>query len=407
MKWQRLRDWLADFYHKFVVAYGIILACFAATELLKGTAPLLPLGYSTVMWVLALFFPGTAVLFALFNLRVRYNEIRDVGERNNYHLVYFPSTSHEAALSAFGGFVRLRFTEYHNMFELAGMALAAGVVTFLGAFFLGVQIDLPTYTQPVSTPEDISSWVVVLGSSFFGALAGAYVLIFRRYRTFDIYASTYLQVTVGIIVGTAAGGFLVSVWPSVRTSFLAFAIAFLTTINIGFLPRLLRDQFARLTGVKLPEEILTDLDRVIRNSEAIESLNSISIFSVADFVKMEPVRLYLNMPQPIGVINGWLDEALLHYYFPSAVSALHDAFVRRFTQLLEALVQEYRPNHLEWRANPVVTANATTDQALASTVKTIVSSRTHHAVLGFLAPNYRAAFFEIPDRAQPPAPLAL
>jgi len=399
---KRLWEWVVDVYYKFAVAYGTIVVCVGATGLLQTTAPLYPLGYSTIIWVLALFFPGTAILFALFNLRVRYNEIRDVGERHHYHLVSFPGRPADEAQRAFAQFVRQRFSEYHNLFELAAMALAAGAVTFVGAFFLGVQFNLPVYTFPVGLPEALPPWVLVLGSSFLGSVAGAYVLIFRRYRTFDIYSFTYLQVIVGIVVGTVSGGFLVSVWPNSRTAFLAFAVAFLTAINISFLSRLLRDQFARLTGVKLPEEIPTDLERVIRNSEAIEGLNSISIFAVGDFVKMEPVRLYLNMPQPLGVINGWLDEALLHYYFPSVVAQLHEAYVWRFTQLMEGLVDEYRPQQIEWRTAPVITHNAATDQAIAETVTTIVRSRIHHGTLGFLSENYRVAFFQTPRAGDPP-----
>ena len=68
MGWlQRFPKWLVDFYHsllnfyyKFVIAYGMGLACLVATVALKDIAPIWPLGYYTLVWVLAFFFPVSA-----------------------------------------------------------------------------------------------------------------------------------------------------------------------------------------------------------------------------------------------------------------------------------------------------------------------------------------------------------
>jgi hypothetical protein len=397
---RRFGEWLVNvyhsllnFYYKFAIAYGMGLMCSAATVALKDIAPIWPLGYYTLVWVLAFFFPGSAFLYSIFNLRVRFNEIQDVSQRNQFYFVYFPDLSKAEAERQFSRFLRRRFAEYYNLLELGGFSLVAGMIVFLAAFFLAVQLGLPDAIEPVALPPVVDTWLLVIGSSFFGALAGAYVLIYKRYRTFDIYPSTYLQVTVGVTVGTLAGGFVITLWPAASTTFIAFATGFLTAINVNFLPRLLRQLFAWVTGTKLPPEIPSDLHRVLQNSEAIESLNNVSLFSVAEFAKTEPIRLYLNMPQPIGVINGWMDEALLHYYFQSRIEDLRKVHVQRFTQLMELIVERFEHRGIRWRAQATVVGDGTIDAEIVRTVKTIVDSRVHHRPLGLLSENYRRAFF--------------
>jgi len=152
----------------------------------------------------------------------------------------------------------------------------------------------------------------------------------------------------------------------------------------------------------VPEEIPTDLDRLIRNSEAIASLNEASILSVGEFIKAEPVRLYLNMSQPIGVINGWLDEGLLLYYFAPQLDMLNGRNVRRFTQLMESLVVDYIVGEgMKWEQHVDVTGNPGIDDTILRTMKVIVKSRAHHSVLGFLSENYRRALFRTPEAGAP------
>jgi hypothetical protein len=172
--------------------------------------------------MLAFFFPGSAMFYAFFNLRTRYNEIRYIAERNWYHLVYFPDRTNEQAQIAFSRFLRHRVTEYCNPLELAGHSIIAGGISFLGLFFLAVQFETPQDIRPVSLGA-VPHWVLSLGSAFLGALSGAYVYVFKRYRTIDIDPSTYLQAAIGMIVGTMPGGFIVTLWPGSHTSFLAFS----------------------------------------------------------------------------------------------------------------------------------------------------------------------------------------
>ena len=388
-------QWLVNFYYKFLIAYAMVGICSAATVAFKDIAPIWPINYFTLVWVLAYFFPGSAFLYMIFNLRVRSKEIEDVSQRNQFYFVYFRDEPKEESERLFSRFLRRRFGEYYNLIELAVFSLVAGGIAFLAAFFLAIQF-LPINARdikPIILPEVVPLWVVAVGSSFLGALSGSYVLIYKRYRTFDIYPSTYLQAGVSLLVGTVAGCFLMALWPTTQTTFVGFSAGFLTAININFLPRLLREQFAKLTGAKLPPDIETDLNRVLQNPEAIESLNNVSLFSVAEFVKTEPIRLYLNMPQPIGVINGWMDEALLHYYFPTRIDRLRQAHVQRFTQLMELVVEQFRPRGILWRQQVTITGDNTADAEIMTTVKTVVDSQVHHRPLGLLSDRYRKAFF--------------
>ena len=65
---------------------------------------------------------------------------------------------------------------------------------------------------------------------------------------------------------------------------------------------------------------------------------------------MDPVRLYLNLPQAIGTIQGWIDTATLRYFFTNQLDALNVAGVRQFTSLFNRVARiEGNPPILTWR----------------------------------------------------------
>jgi hypothetical protein len=78
----------------------------------------------------------------------------------------------------------------------------------------------------------------------------------------------------------------------------------------------------------------SDLDSVIQDLDAIDVLRTMSVFSIGEFIRTDPMRLYLNLPQAIGTIDGWIDAALLQYFFAHQVDALAMAGIRHFSQLL-------------------------------------------------------------------------
>jgi len=127
----------------------------------------------------------------------------------------------------------------------------------------------------------------------------------------------------------------------------------------------------------------------------VASLTDISLWSVSELVKAGPIRLYLNMSQPVGVINGWIDEALLSYYFNSRVPALAAIHVVRFSSLLELVVEGF-DGGIVWQKDPRVNGDAQADQELATAVRTIVARRVHEVAIAIVAPNFRRSLHHRP-----------
>jgi hypothetical protein len=156
---------------------------------------------------------------------------------------------------------------------------------------------------------------------------------------------------------------------------------------------MMRETFAKLTKTPLPPTIPTDLDNVIRNPEAIESLNNISLFSVAEMVNIEPIRLYLNLSQAVGVINSWLDEGLLYYHFEPHMAALRARGIRKFTELMEHAITSYGTRTMTWALTIVVVNNPADDAAILASLQATVKTLSHHRLLGILSTNYRRTWF--------------
>lgn len=400
-------DELTEFWHKGFAAYLMTVACLFMVSALDSSVPIWPITHYTAVWAVALFFPITALLFLTFSLRTRFKEIHEVACANLISCVYYPGVSAPDADRRFSRYLRKRFTEYYNPLELAAWSLTAGAIVFLVALYLAVQFyivrDAGTALARVEFPGAALRWELATGAGFLGGLVGAFALILKKYRTFDIYPSTYGQAAVGIVVGMASGGMVAALYPAAPMMFVAFTTAFLATIHVNFLPRFLRGAFAWVTKTELPPDLKSDLDRVIRNSEAIETLNNIGIYAVADLVKTDPVRLYLNLPHPIGVINGWLDEAMLQHYCEPHASRLAEIPFRRFTQLLDRMVDKIAAPSLQWTAVPII-GDATADAGLLSAIQSVIYSGTHHRLLGCICPVYRAAFFPAGQRIPSPQP---
>lgn len=389
----RFREKILNFYQKFLIANSAFILAYLAIYFLHGSVKFWPIQYSTIVWLAAFALPAIAFLYSMFNLRVRLDEIADLATFNSLHRVYYPFSEPADSPDDFSRFLRNRFREYCNMWEMVGFSFAAGTVTFVILVFLKAQLSFPDGLAPFVPPGKVQPWVFATGSGFFGAFAGSLLIIYKRYRAIDIYPSTFLQVSVALVVGMLVGGFIASVYPTTNAAVLIFTVGFLTALNLNFLSKLMRQTFASLTKTQLPPEIPTDLGSVIKNSEAIESLNNMSLFSLAEFVNVEPVRLYLNMSQAVGVINGWLDEALLAYYFPEQLPLLNRNGIRRFTELLQLAVVGFGYRTITWVRRLVAVNDPATDATILSALRGIVGSRDHYRLLGILSTNYREAYF--------------
>ena len=390
-----IRKWfwrIVSTQQKILLTYLVLLLCWLAVTELEETAPIYPVGYHTLVWFLALLFPTLAVAYSIARIRVRQNEIMDVYRRDRLWDVYFPESSEPEF--EFERHLRKRVAEIYSLWEFAGFSLLAGTITFIMSLLIAKQFAVPSEFKP--WPLIGPNWAVLVGSAFLGSYSGCVIFMLRRYRTFDLRPITFLQIMVVLIAGTLAGSFITILFPVPELGVLAFIIGFLSAINVRFLDRLMHSQFARLTGSPLPKEIESDLPKVVKNTETIESLNRISIFSVRELSSADPVWLFLNMPQHIDVIGAMIDEAILHSYFSTMVPQLENAHIHRFTQLLLRHGAEFQRDNIVWHAREsIVDGGGSADKQLLLASRTIVDGGFHHRVLGLLLHQYREAFFRV------------
>jgi|GEM_PF-3467754 len=407
-------DWSVSTMYTFGVAAVMWAAIvYAMRETNKSLAPLMyvpikdvgnvaTIWPGTALWIAALIFPVTSSLYLVFDLRLRRNQIQQAAELSNLESVYFPGS--RAAHRKFLGMLRVRFREACQPWELAVFSLVAALIAFVGGYLVfwnAFQWNKDWVHNPLSLGLLVARGADQLNmfAAFSGALAGGCIFILRKFRSFDVYPSTYLQAIVGFISGTLGATFICEIYPKNYLTFLAFAIGFLTSTNVSFLGGLLRRQTAQITGMTLPEEIPGDLKHVIQNGDAIETLHNMSLYSIAELVKAEPLVIYLSMPQNINVINGWIDEGLLLYYFGRETTALlAKAGLRRFTQLVELAIKQWPESSgdvdaIVWNTEILPLKDSPLEQLVLNQISSLLKTRIHHRLLGVIFDRYRDTFF--------------
>lgn len=243
-------------------------------------------------------------------------------------------------------------------------------------------------------------WALLAGAGFLGSLSGAVIFVLRRYRTYSLQPIVFLQTIVALLAGTFAGAFVTTTYLENITGVnfsiaLAFVIGFLGAINIDFLSKLMRTTYANLTKTPLPPDVEPDLSKIIMNNDAIESLNTIAISSIRELANADPVRLYLNMPQQIDMINTMVDQAILHFYFANIIGDMENVNIHRFTQLLMQVSPKFSINAIVWPETvSIVDSGGAKDMAILKAVKGIVEGRLHHRFIGLLNENYRSVYFQ-------------
>jgi len=354
----------------------------------------------SLIWFFATFFPATAILYALYNLLVRLREVEQAARVTNLHYLYAsPTASAAEAWTQFQNYTRARFWEYYNPWELTAFALSAGLLVVILANLV-IAKKFGTYFGKPLDFEDLPV-AFTAAAGLLGSTIGSMLFILRRYRTFNIYAFTYFQVLVAIAAGTLAGTFWHFMLAENVALFAAFGIAFLAALNIDYMVDLLVILVAKATGQPTIAPPQSDLPTVILNSDAIDVLKTMSVFSVAEFINTDPMRLYLNLPQSIGVIDGWIDMALLRFHFSNQLDAFAAAGVRQFSQILNRFAETitrapdlYPHAAVHWRLlQPAeVIANVNMDSVFA-TVNDVVQSGRYDRQLAVVSDRFRAGRF--------------
>ena len=343
---------------------------------------------------LALVFPLVAFAYSINRRETRYREILDYYGRDRVWDVWYPEGGDEAKVK-FARYLEQRVREHHGTFEFLTFSVLAAIATTLLAV-VAARADL--------TDLGLSRTQVV--AAFLGTYSGAILYLLRRYRIFDLRPATFLQTAVVLVAGTLGGTFLSRFFGDLENlaAGTAFLIGFLAATRIRFLPRVTRALFQRISQGMLArnrKEPDPDLSQMIDSPESIEALNRISIHSIRELANADPIRLYLSMPQQVGVINALIDEAILRASFRSQIDNLHAANIHRFTELLQRLKPKLRKDRIGWpdRVN-VLDDGGKLDRNLLAAVRSIVHAGTHHWTLGLLLHSYREAMFR-PDSWSP------
>ncbi len=364
-----------------------------------------PFSIYTAIWIVSLLLPLTSTFYLVFDLRLRRNQIEDSARRGQLQWLYFPDS--QTPLHDFSELLDQRFHATCQPWELILFSTIAGVIAFVGNVVISYNVF--NGANWIYGYGSVDTGRMAILAAFLGSLGGAYVYIFNKFRTFDLYPSTYLQASIGFIVGSLGGVFVGSIYDNAVLEFLAFAVGFLIAVNVAFLSSLLRHEVARLTGLKLPDDVTGDLPAIIKNAGAIESLHNIAVYCVGELVKAEPLTIYLSLPAPLGVINGWMDEGLVFYYFgPDKVALLAASGVKRFTQLLEFAVEQWPGrgegiDNIIWKKqiellSNVVSDNVAIEPIVREQIRGIVLARIHNQLLGILSDRYRESVFLSPER---------
>lgn len=401
MKWQAIRSWL---FERNAAIFAIPIVWTVLFLVAHDRSPAWPISSSTILWTMAAVLPASAWLYSVFRLRSRLEEIEERTKRHQLHFVYFPNLPAQGSNAEFSRFLLGRFQLYHSPYELTLLSVGAAGVTFLIGSLLFRQVIVSGADPAALLTLKADDWVKPVAAAFFGAAAGSYALLLKKYARFDLYPLTYLQIAVAITVGSIAGSFLSTAWPTSYTPFLGFATAFLSATNVGYLPSLLRQLFAKASGTTLPVETPTDLGMVIHNADTIDSLDNIGLTSIAEFVNTDPLRLYLNLPQPMTVINGWLDHALVVHVLPADHQTLRELGRARFVDLMTTCLDG--SDDFTWRTTIDLTGDPARDRRILDAVRTTVANGNYERLLGMLSPLYRSVFFGAGGDAEPP-PVAI
>ncbi|HKV54865.1 MAG TPA: hypothetical protein VJN94_09495 [Candidatus Binataceae bacterium] len=373
-----------------------------------------PLRQFSLMSVIALLFPITACAYLRFEVRTRKLEIFDSISRRNLHRVYFSGATN--ANQAFDRLLENRFRQYYSPIEMTLFAVIASAIVFIIEYALAMELNIvgtpPALLQLHQLQADQLT-CFMFGAGFFGSVAGALAVLVRKYRSFDLYPSTYLQLVLALLLGTLATLFLVPAFAR-STTLLAplFAVGFFIANSSDYFNELMR-QWLKASNMALPaENAKSDLEMVVRNPGAVESIKTLGLWSVAELARANLLTLYFNLAQPIGVVDEWVDQALLFSYMgPDGTKRLQAVGIISFTQILQRMVEKLRPDgatglgekagprSIEWKGGVRFTDDAEFDQHVAAAIQDTVASCVHHVTLAFLWRQYAEVFFPKVNRA--------
>ncbi len=275
---------------------------------------------------LASVFPISAALYLAFQ---REHELREL--RKDFKLLGLDSS---ASLVE-------HYSQRHSWLEFALHSLLPAVLTGLGVVLLVAAIGQETI-------GDFNLGVVdALGYGFIGAYIFCIQLIYRRYTTFDLQPSVYMNCTLTLIAGLAFNFTAFTAVSSVIGEQGLDGLFAIVAFSLGYFPLLAIRWFDRLTnaalgnkGPRIDSLPLSVIDGISQFHET--RLRDEGVDNVQNLASVKIDQLLASTRFNAQQVVEWIDQAILHSYIePGNIESFRRCGVRKVSDFLDLWAPYY------------------------------------------------------------------
>lgn len=273
-----------------------------------------------LMITLASIFPISAALYLAFQ---REHELREL--RKDFKLLGLDSSA--SLVEHYG--------QRYSWLEFALHSLLPAVLTGIGVVLLVAAVLGET---PVSFNPGV---VDALGYGFVGAYIFCIQLIYRRYTTFDLQPSVYMNCTLTLIAGLAFNFTAFSAISSLIGEQGLDGLFAVVAFSLGYFPLLAIRWFDRLTnaalgntGPRIDSLPLSVIDGVSQFHET--RLRDEGVDNVQNLASVKIDQLLASTRFNAQQVVEWIDQAILHSYIdPGNIESFRRCGVRKVSDFLE------------------------------------------------------------------------
>lgn len=368
-------------------------------------------------------FPLMAVGFGLTRVRVRKKEIIQELNRDDLWTVYDASWKQpkldadtddkikannqsngneqtKKRWDAFSKQVDERINEQYNLPEFFFSSFLVAAISALISFFsIDVLDKNASVVSDSSSLENLATFIRYIPAAFLGTYAGSILFLIKKFVTVDLRPAGFLQTGAILIAGTLTGAFVGSLNDAPYFHAAAFFVGLVAALQADFVLEFAKSQVARITKFQNPQnEIKPDLHKVVRNPELLESLNRLSVYSVRELARTDPLRLYFYVAKDHSVIVDLIDQAILFAEFPT----VSDRLVARNVTSFSSLIQRYDLHQLAKSGAPskeileILDNGGKADRNIFATCQSLFQSGVYHGILGLSLYRYRRYHFGLP-----------
>lgn len=276
-------------------------------------------------------FPISAALYLAFQ---REYELREL--RKDFKLLGLKSS---AALVE-------HYSQRYTWLEFALHSLLPAVLTGIGVIPLVASAAGETVVGLNQTVVD------ALGYGFLGAYIFSIQLIYRRYTTFDLQPSVYMNCTLTLIAGLAfnytAFKAVAGLGGGDTPQGVAAGLSAVVAFSLGYFPLMAIRWFDRLTNAALGNEgpridslPLSVIDGVSQLHET--RLRDEGVDNVQNLASVKIDRLLASTRFNAQQVIEWIDQAILHSYIdPGNIESFRHCGVRKVSDFIEL----WKPYHV-------------------------------------------------------------